>query len=314
MSEEFELDPDKEIKNPRFYDNDGVAICANFTKYGANGMGASSLMMKANDDVTTTELRKALKQVRVELSMEEFLRKFFDMWGDNAKILAKILGYEVEDATETYDDYIENKVESVELLKSLKTEEDFFKLDPATQDKFISLQVKFENGLSSGAFSGGSKEEDTSSNLIKNSENGEDNEMSEDMKKTLEDMQKSLEDMKGALKAEKDARAAAEAKVVEQEKDAILSKTADITYIDEDAVTLLKSLDTDVLVGIVDILQKSKQAQDELTEKLEKASEEGDILETCLSKSNKNAKDEDGDEEEEDLVKSALTRMHEKSQ
>ena len=156
MSEEFELDPDKEIKNPRFYDNDGVAICANFTKYGANGMGASSLMMKANDDVTTTELRKALKQVRVELSMEEFLRKFFDMWGDNAKILAKILGYEVEDATETYDDYIERKVESVELLKSLKTEEDFFKLDPAIQDKFISLQVKFENGLSSGAFSGDS--------------------------------------------------------------------------------------------------------------------------------------------------------------
>ncbi len=44
----------------------------------------------------TEDVIKALQQVTVSMSFEEFLRKFFYMWSDDAELLAKLLGFETE--------------------------------------------------------------------------------------------------------------------------------------------------------------------------------------------------------------------------
>jgi len=73
------------------------------------------LTMKAQED-----------EVQVTLSMKNFLKKFFDLWEEDAAILAGILGYsseawqdgKKEDGTYMSDEeFINSKIESVRLLK-----------------------------------------------------------------------------------------------------------------------------------------------------------------------------------------------------
>ena len=88
-------------------ENAAVALVNKTQGGGANGY--KTLVMKAADVV-------------VELSMEEFLHRFFNMWYDDAEYLAKLMGYEV-----TSDSYEEMGYEwkhsledKVSLMKSVK--------------------------------------------------------------------------------------------------------------------------------------------------------------------------------------------------
>jgi hypothetical protein len=71
------------------------------------------LLMKAADSVIDVGVTTD-KEVRIELSMHEFLRKFFDMWHEDANLLAGMLGFEQKTWMDREDpDYI-----SVEVLKN----------------------------------------------------------------------------------------------------------------------------------------------------------------------------------------------------
>lgn len=94
----------RRLKNFDFSgDNAAVALVNEDQGGGANGY--KTLLMKAKD-------------VRVELSMEEFLRRFFDMWWDDAELLAGMLGYETEYGWE--DEWGHPLKDSVTLLKNVK--------------------------------------------------------------------------------------------------------------------------------------------------------------------------------------------------
>lgn len=255
MTEEI-LDPNKEIKNPKFNTGDGVSICSWFTGYGANKMGPSAIMLKSqNIDITdSVALRKAYRQVRVSMSMEEFLKKFFGLWHEDAKVLASVLGYEVESdeyESDHYRDMIKEKVDSIELMKSLKSEEDFFKLDNGAQDKLIALQAKFEKGLRSGAISESSDEGKTS--IIVNEENSENG---EDMSEIAE-LKKMLEDERAARKADKEAA----------EKDVILMKASDISFLEETSVEMLKAKDVQTVTEVMAVMMKANEQINELKAK-----------------------------------------------
>ena len=72
------------------------------------------------------EFIEKMQQIRVTLSIPEFLEKFFHLYGSDAEVLARMLGYipEEEDETEYdsdwYENYIQEKLDSFEILKSLK--------------------------------------------------------------------------------------------------------------------------------------------------------------------------------------------------
>lgn len=71
-----------------------------------------------------SELKKS--KVVVTLTFEEYLRKFFNMWYDDAEVLAKLLG--MEDEEEEVEDWIEQRVKNVEILKAANASNDYSKL------------------------------------------------------------------------------------------------------------------------------------------------------------------------------------------
>lgn len=80
-----------------------------------------ALVLKANK--FSEEFVEKMQQVRVTMELPEFLRKFFSMYGEDAEVLARMMGYEKPESDameqpESYEDYIQSKMEAFEILKS----------------------------------------------------------------------------------------------------------------------------------------------------------------------------------------------------
>lgn len=138
----------------------GIALCHESQGYSAN-LRPVSLLMKSDlaPEQITKDVVKALRQVTVDMSFEEFLRRFFDMWSSDAELLAKLLGFETElenAAAENPDDewlqrwnddnqeWLESKMESISIAKAANAGEE---LDLVKQYELIKLQQMFEKGV-----------------------------------------------------------------------------------------------------------------------------------------------------------------------
>ena len=127
--------------------------------------GFKTLVIKASNPVEETiEVKKALEQITLKLSMEEFLRKFFDMWSDDAEVLTKLLGFETEheayvkaskerkDSEDDYDweaehtKWLESRLSQFTIMKSMNEG----KVENITKSAFndiVALQQSIETAL-----------------------------------------------------------------------------------------------------------------------------------------------------------------------
>ena len=108
---------------------------------GGAASGYYTLIMKATGKYSDEFLQKAA-QVQVTLSFEEFLRRFFGLWHEDAKVLASVLGMQDEsDEDENwYKDYIEEQVEKFEILKSAHEAENKVEfLSKLSEDDYLTL-------------------------------------------------------------------------------------------------------------------------------------------------------------------------------
>lgn len=96
-----------------------------------------ALVDKAANLQTVLTMKAAEQEVLVSTSMRNFLSKFFDMWSDDAAVLAGVLGYSdgTNDEYPEYDKYIKEKIDSVQLLKGLD-------LNIKTLPESIALKVE----------------------------------------------------------------------------------------------------------------------------------------------------------------------------
>ena len=85
-----------------------------------------ALVLKANK--FSDEFVEKMQQVRVTMELPDFLTKFFYIYGDDAKVLAYMMGYvepaetqQMEDmeAEQEFQDWIQSKMEAFEILKSV---------------------------------------------------------------------------------------------------------------------------------------------------------------------------------------------------
>lgn len=128
----------------------------------ASGLN-EALVLKSTTDATrkeALELLKSANEVRVVMSFEKFLQKFFHLYESDAAALSLILGYESEKADqaleefEKYDDayylkQIASKMDGIELLKSLdNNNKKFNDLELEDQVAALGMQLQFEKGLS----------------------------------------------------------------------------------------------------------------------------------------------------------------------
>jgi hypothetical protein len=97
-----------------------VALTSKAQSGPANGHDYA-LILKANK--FSEEFVQKMQQVRVTMELPDFLRKFFSLYGDDVEILARMMGYEKPESEEyepmeSYEDYIQSKMEAFEILKS----------------------------------------------------------------------------------------------------------------------------------------------------------------------------------------------------
>lgn len=144
-------------------DNHCVSLVGADLGHAANGFKV--LTVKASNPVEETiEITKALEQVTLKLSMEEFLRKFFGLWSDDAEVLTKLLGFETEheayvkankerkDSEEEYDweaehtKWIESRLSQFQLMKSMN-DGSVQQINKSAFNEIVALQQNLEPAL-----------------------------------------------------------------------------------------------------------------------------------------------------------------------
>lgn len=258
---------------------------------GGPANGVTTLLTKATKAITDEQVDKAT-MVQVEMNIVDFLTTFFNLWYDDAIILAKIMGLdtepeEQEEMVDWYEQYINEQVAAVTLMKSLvmdKSEAEVHKaiasLKPEELLMLLETQKKFEQALSSQE--GVNVSNGTTSPSVEKS-NNKGNEMSEFVTKAVHEEQiskaveeavakavKEQEEKFVAKQAELDAALevvkgleAKEKESVEKGRKAVL-KDAGVA---EDQVEILykstEALSTEAFETVVKAMAKDKKAVEE---------------------------------------------------
>lgn len=148
------------IEKGRKIKSRGIALTHKDQGYSANGRHVS-LLTKSDVDPSklTVDVIKSLEQVQLTISMEEFLRRFFHMWSDDAELLTKALGMKtefeqsVEDNppedeydeywNERHREYIDERLSTINIIKKAKEGEDLSLIE---QFELIKTRKEFEDG------------------------------------------------------------------------------------------------------------------------------------------------------------------------
>lgn len=85
------------------FEKEGSHLALVHKVQGGAANGYSTLVMKATDKYSEEFINKA-SQVKVTLSLPDFLEKFFHVWGEDAELLATMFGYEPSE-DESDDEY-----------------------------------------------------------------------------------------------------------------------------------------------------------------------------------------------------------------
>lgn len=217
------------------FENEGSHIALVSKQQGGPANGADyALVMKSKG--FSQEFIEKVQQVRVTMELPDFLKKFFGMYYEDAEILARMMGYEkpeMEDKVEveSYEDYIESRMEAFEILKSAHESENLVSvLSELDEDQYFSMlkdqeliEKAFANESKLSASSAEAddtspasevKNEEVSASI--NKENLEKSTMDEDQKEmvekaTLDILQKAFDDQKVALEKALETLAAYEA-------------------------------------------------------------------------------------------------------
>ena len=156
------------------FEKEGSHLALVHKVQGGGANGRTTLVMKATDKYSPEFIEKA-SQVKVTLSLPDFLEKFFHVWGEDAELLATLFGYEPsEDNSEEYStqsfwswycekameqgavdgwgdpitrptsqdrkDWVEDQLQGIEILKSAtlaKGSADF--INSLTEEQYLGL-------------------------------------------------------------------------------------------------------------------------------------------------------------------------------
>lgn len=140
--------PRRKLSNISF-DKEGahVALVSKTQGGPANGHDYA-LVLKANN--VSEEFVQKMQQIQVTMELPDFLKKFFGMYYDDAEILARLLGYventpEDEVQPQTYEDYIQSKLEAFTVLKSVFEANDTVDtLSKLSEDEYLAVLTSQE--------------------------------------------------------------------------------------------------------------------------------------------------------------------------
>lgn len=141
---------DKTVKTKRVLKNidfskDKSHIALVSTAQGGPCSGADYALVLKGSNFTQETIEK-IQQIQVTMELPAFLEKFFHVYGSDAEVLARMMGYvdpvvEPEEYTDTwYEDYIQSKLDSFTILKSLKDTDNVASVLAALDEKqYLSM-------------------------------------------------------------------------------------------------------------------------------------------------------------------------------
>ena len=267
---------------------EGAAVALVGPSVGGPANGIPTLIAKANN--FSPEFIQKMQQVQVTMELPDFLEKFFGVWGSDAEVLARLMGYvEPEDEDEVEDDlwenYIEEKLSAFTIIKSLHeaknlpealaqlTEQDY--LDVLNDQVLIEKALKEFDAKSNASANSVEKPVEAPASKVNKSKKEKQMATPEMVEKAkFVEVQKQLEDQKVEL-----AKALEQLNKIEQEKkEAIVkSKTDAVKAVVKDekqaavvvkaALALEDQADFDALVEVFksmnDLLEKSGLFQEQ---------------------------------------------------
>ena len=115
--------PKRKLKNIDF--SDDMSHIALVSKHqGGPASGANYSLVLKNVDNPSPEFIQKMQQIQVTYELPDFLRKVMGMYYEDAEVLARMMGYvepekEEDDYDDWYENYIEEKLQSFTIIKSL---------------------------------------------------------------------------------------------------------------------------------------------------------------------------------------------------
>jgi len=228
---------------------------------GGPANGITTVLFKSVGTNRSEDFIKKAQQIQVTMEIPEFLQKFFGLWYEDSRVLAALMGYVEEtsedESSKTYEDYIQEKIDSFKVLKSVNDGANLAKtLMSLTEEEHLSL-LKDQEYLESIM-----KKLDANNEPVSGSFNNKETTMSENVEtvtksqfetvqKALDDkeiaLQKALADLEVLQKAQKEAvQKARFEKLVGALKDegvaTVIFKAASLVENDEDYAEIVKAL------------------------------------------------------------------------
>ena len=160
--------PKRKLKNIDFSDDTShIALVSKHQGGPANGADYSLVLKNLNNP--SPEFIQKMQQIQVTYELPDFLRKVMGMYYEDAEVLARMMGYvepekEEDDYDDWYENYIEEKLQSFTIIKSLHEAKSLPEaLSKLTEQDYLDVlndQVLIEKAL---------KEFDAKSNASANS-------------------------------------------------------------------------------------------------------------------------------------------------
>lgn len=240
------------------FEGEGSHVALVGKHQGGPANGVTTLLTKSTEDISQQQVDKAT-MVQVEMNIVDFLTTFFDLWYEDAVVLAKIMGMdteqEPEEVSDWWADWIEERVDAVTIMKSVildKNKEEVNKsiasLKPEELLSILEIQKEFEQNLSSKE--GVTVSKGTTSPSVENNNKGK--QMSEFMTKAAHEdaVQKAVE--------------AAVAKAVEEKEQELVAKQAELESAQETVKTLEAEKKESVEKARKETLKQAGVADEEL--------------------------------------------------
>jgi hypothetical protein len=122
------------------FEHEGAHVALVGKHQGGPANGVTTLITKATNDITQEQIEKATT-VTVEMQFPEFLRKFFGLYWDDAEVLSSVMGFGRTESPDTNEkDWIDQKVESINIMKSVYKAQDVEKaLAALTPEQTLAL-------------------------------------------------------------------------------------------------------------------------------------------------------------------------------
>jgi hypothetical protein len=154
-----ELKAVRKLTNINF-ESEGSAVALVGKAQGGPANGRETLIFKSlNTNVIEDQDIEKASQVTVTMNIVDYLYRFFDLWYEYAEVRARVFGYdttpdEVEADGDWWDNYIQEKVDAVTIIKSLVLDKDadqikkaVAELSPEDYLKVIKSQEIFEKNI-----------------------------------------------------------------------------------------------------------------------------------------------------------------------